>query len=210
MLFKKNILEGIAAGKVTQAFRRWRRPSVKLGSQLHTSAGLIEIVAMEEIQESVITEEDATRAGYASLPDLLKELNGFSMEGIVYRIAIRRIGDDPREALREDTALDAEQFTELRERLSRLDRASRQGPWTAKFLHVIVQHPAERAANLATLLGWDTDKLKLNVRKLKNLGLTVSLGTGYRISPRGESYLRQSGLAPATADDDPPTPDSKI
>ena len=30
---------------------------------------------------------------------------------------------------------------------------------------------------------------KLHVRKLKNLGLTISLGTGYRLSPRGESYL---------------------
>ena len=31
---------------------------------------------------------------------------------------------------------------------------------------------------------------KLDVRKLKGLGLTISLGTGYRLSPRGEAYLR--------------------
>jgi hypothetical protein len=29
----------------------------------------------------------------------------------------------------------------------------------------------------------------LNVRKLKHLGLTESLGTGYRLSPRGEALL---------------------
>jgi hypothetical protein len=30
---------------------------------------------------------------------------------------------------------------------------------------------------------------KANVRKLKRLGLTISLETGYRLSPRGEAYL---------------------
>jgi hypothetical protein len=30
----------------------------------------------------------------------------------------------------------------------------------------------------------------VDVRKLKNLGLTLSLEKGYRLSPRGEAYLR--------------------
>ena len=30
---------------------------------------------------------------------------------------------------------------------------------------------------------------KEDVRKLKNLGLTISLGVGYRLSPRGEAFL---------------------
>jgi hypothetical protein len=34
----------------------------------------------------------------------------------------------------------------------------------------------------------------LNVRKLKNLGLTISLGTGYRISPRGRMVMNKLGL----------------
>ena len=29
---------------------------------------------------------------------------------------------------------------------------------------------------------------KLDVRKLKELGLTVSLRTGYRLSPRGDAF----------------------
>lgn len=32
-------------------------------------------------------------------------------------------------------------------------------------------------------------KFKPNVRKLKKLGLTISLDTGYRLSPRGEQLL---------------------
>jgi hypothetical protein len=31
------------------------------------------------------------------------------------------------------------------------------------------------------------------VRKLKNLGLTISLETGYQLSPRGAAYLVATG-----------------
>jgi len=43
---------------------------------------------------------------------------------------------------------------------------------------------------LAAELNLERAPFKLNVRKLKNLGLTMSLETGYRISPRGEALLR--------------------
>jgi hypothetical protein len=38
--------------------------------------------------------------------------------------------------------------------------------------------------------GQDKEQIKLNVRKLKNLRLTKSLETGYRVSPRGKALLR--------------------
>jgi len=43
MLFRQNTLQQIAAGRVTRAFRRWRRPSVKSGGTLKTRAGLLGI-----------------------------------------------------------------------------------------------------------------------------------------------------------------------
>ena len=46
-----------------------------------------------------------------------------------------------------------------------------------------------RAADLAAGFGRETQPFKLDVRKLKNLGLTISLEVGYRLSPRGEAYL---------------------
>ena len=41
---------------------------------------------------------------------------------------------------------------------------------------------------------WDreTKPFKLDVRKLKNLGLTISLKVGYELSPRGRAYLDAS------------------
>ena len=42
--------------------------------------------------------------------------------------------------------------------------------------------------------GRETQPFKTDVRKLKNLGLTLSFNPGYTLSPRGEAYLRAKGL----------------
>ncbi|MEJ7721115.1 MAG: hypothetical protein WKF58_12005 [Ilumatobacteraceae bacterium] len=42
---------------------------------------------------------------------------------------------------------------------------------------------------------FETAPFKLDVRKLKNLGLTHSLAVGYELSPRGRAYLRQVNSA---------------
>ena len=38
----------------------------------------------------------------------------------------------------------------------------------------------------------ETPRFKMNVRKLKGLGLTESLKVGYRLSPRGEAFLQRA------------------
>lgn len=47
-----------------------------------------------------------------------------------------------------------------------------------------------RAGDLAPQANRETRAFKQDVRKLKELGLTVSLETGYRLSPRGEALLK--------------------
>lgn len=43
MLFKKAALDGIAAGRITLAFRRRRRPTVRQGGTLRTRAGVLDV-----------------------------------------------------------------------------------------------------------------------------------------------------------------------
>ena len=115
---------------------------------------------------------------------------------MVYRVRLHHVGDDPRIALREDADLDAEQLAAIGARLDRLDRA-RDEPWTRTVLELIRANPATRAPDLAASLGRETKAFKTDVRKLKALGLTESLVVGYRLSPRGETFLDQH---------DPPSP----
>ncbi|HVQ12710.1 MAG TPA: hypothetical protein VMS40_03930, partial [Vicinamibacterales bacterium] len=80
-------------------------------------------------------------------------------------------------------------------RLDRLDARSDGAPWTRRVLSLIAGHPARRAGDLCKMAGQDKMAFKLNVRKLKTLGLTESLEVGYRLSPRGAALLDELGSA---------------
>jgi hypothetical protein len=185
MLFRPADLAAIAAGEVTVAFRRWKRPMVKAGGTQTTPAGVIAFDAVERVDE--ITPEDARRAGFANPDAAWAMLRG--RDGELYRITLRPAGPDPRVALRADAALDAAARAGIAARLARLDAASRHGPWTEATLRAIERSPGVRAGDLAEQLGRERLPFKLDVRKLKALGLTESLPVGYRLSARGRAYL---------------------
>ena len=166
---------------------------------MNTAVGVLAIDAVDIVDESEISVDEANRAGFASIAALRSEL-ARRTEGDVYRIRLHHVGDDPRIALREDVDLDAEQLAAIAARLDRLDRA-RAEPWTRVVLELIRARPATRAPDLAASLGRETQPFKNDVRKLKTLGLTESLVVGYRLSPRGETFLQQ---APAPHDRPPP------
>ena len=179
MLFKAPVLAAIAEGKVDLAFRRWRKPTVKAGGTLTTPVGVLAIDAIAVVAPETFSDADAVRAGYADAAEALAALEG---EAPIHRIAFRLIGEDPRRALRLDVSSAA--LDEIETRLARLDA---RGPWTAAVLELIAAHPGVRAPDLAARLGRETLAFKIDVRKLKALGLTESLEVGYRLSPRGHA-----------------------
>lgn len=192
MLFRHEFLAGIAAGRITVAFRRWDRPSVRAGGKLLTPIGQLAITSVEPVSLEAITATAAKRAGFESKSRLLAEL-ARRPKSELYRVEFRLLGDDPRIALREDDRLDESQLRDLRQRLERLDAHSSVGPWTATVLGLIKRRPGVRAADLASAAGHELVVFKRNVRKLKGLGLTESLGTGYRLSPRGTRLIQVIG-----------------
>jgi hypothetical protein len=181
--------DAVADGTVTLTFRRWKRPQVVAGRIYRTAAGRILVDAIDVVDPARITTADARRAGFATRAELLAELRGTD-DLPTYRIRFHAAdGPDPRAELAADGALDAVEVEAIGARLDRLDRASSHGPWTIAVLRTIAARPATRAADLAASFGRETQPFKLDVRKLKNLGLTLSLEVGYRLSPRGEAYL---------------------
>jgi hypothetical protein len=186
MLFRQETLQRIGAGEVTVAFRRWRRPTVKAGGTLRTRAGVLAIESVEPVDEDSISDADARRAGARDRQALLSTLRP---EGTLHRVEFRLQGPDPRVALRAKAEIDARERAEIDARLARFDAASRHGPWTRRVLELIAERPATLAADLAAELGREKAPFKADVRKLKELGLTESLEKGYRLSPRGRSYL---------------------
>jgi hypothetical protein len=191
VLFELRFVEPIRAGEITLTFRRWKRRQAAAGRRQRTVAGFIEVDAVDVVEAADITDADAKRSGYPSAAALLTGMPGTD-DLPIYRIAFHHVDEpDPRAELQQRADLSADERAELDRRLDRLDNASSHGPWTRAVLALIGQRPAVRAGDLADAVGQERLAFKADVRKLKNLGLTISLEKGYRLSPRGQTYLNR-------------------
>jgi hypothetical protein len=184
MLLPLKVAQGVREGTVTLAFRRWRRQDVTVGQVFTTAAGLVRVTAVSVVAS--VSDAEAALAGWASSDKLTARL---APEGELYRVGLEWAGEDPRIALRESADLTLADVADLDTRLARLDRASSHGEWTLHYLELVRDHPQRRAPDLAEMVGRETAPFKIDVRKLKNLGLTRSFAVGYELSPRGAAYL---------------------
>jgi len=190
MIFKLYHLLGIKSGRITLAFRKWQKPGVKAGSTMRNEMGVIRVVDVEPVSISSITDADAVKAGYDSREDLVKALSKVE-KGKVYRVRLKYESADPRIKVRSQASLSGEEFNKLAKKLERLDRAAVSGPWTMAYLKLIKKHPERRAGDLAEMIEMEKLEFKLKVRKLKNLGLTISHEVGYSVSPLGEWVMKK-------------------
>ena len=189
MLLDNPTLQGIVEGRIRVVFRTWQKPTVKTGGTLRTRMGLLAIEAVDAVRFKDVTARDLKQAGLRDEKHLKECVAGRT--GTLYRIRVKHAGEDPRIALRSQT-LTEEEIPKIRARLERMDKASSDGPWTIQYLETIEARPAQRAPELAEMYGLETKPFKQRVRRLKELGLTESLPVGYRLSPRGVSYLAQT------------------
>lgn len=191
MILTDRVAAGVAAGHITLAFRRWKKPRVRPGSTFRSTAGVVAVGDISVVDARDLTQQHAIAAGAASVQELIGTFRG-EQDDPIFRIELTSAGPDPREQLSDDDALTEDDCTEIDQRLLRLDQSSRHGAWTLRTLHLIQDQPGQHAESLRG----DADKetFKRNVRKLKDLGLTRSLPQGYEMSPRGTAYLTRRAL----------------
>ena len=192
MLFSKSAWPGLAEGSITVTFRTWAKPQAKAGGRYRVAGMLLEATDVREVPVSTLTDTDATSAGEADLAALLRRLKDPAPAAAVWRVDLRYVGIDDRVERRADAALTADDIAVLRTKLDRLDRHGSK-PWTRTTLRLIEKYPGVVSTALARHTGQERPDFKLNVRKLKEMGLTESLKVGYQLSPRGEALLRSIG-----------------
>lgn len=189
MRFTKEYWPGIAEGSISVAYRRWKRPTVVAGRMYRTGGGRVEVTSVSIVDPESITDRDVHATGHPSAEHIRAQFRG-DPSWPVYRVEFTRLSEpDPRQVLADTDDLSSSDRNEITEKLARLDRASRHGPWTRSTLELIAAHPEVRAPDLARMVGRETQPFKRDVRKLKNLGLTLSFNPGYRLSPRGAAFL---------------------
>jgi hypothetical protein len=188
MLLPPKVVAGIVDGSITLAFRRWREQDVKPGATFKSAGTVVRVDAVEVVDAQAITDSEAVLAGLKDAADVRKRLAP-DESWSTYKMTLSYAGPDPRIALRESAELTDADVAAIDTKLERLDKASSHGPWTMRTLDLIRQNPQRRAPDLAEIEGRETAPFKIDVRKLKGIGLTVSFPVGYEISPRGLAYL---------------------
>jgi hypothetical protein len=190
MLFSRDAWPGLADGTITLTFRTWDKPQAKPGGRYRVGGMLLEATDVQQVRAASISDDDARRAGARDADAVRERMKVSDPERLVWRIELRHLGTDDRIDRRNDVALSDAEVAAIRARLDRFDRASSSGPWTRSTLRLIQKYPGVVSTVLAKHAGQERPAFKINVRKLKELGLTESLGTGYRLSPRGDVVLR--------------------
>jgi biotin operon repressor len=187
--FEPRLRQGLHDGSITVAFRRWRRSQVVAGHQYRTGQGMVLAEAVDVITPADITPALAHAAGFPDVAAAVADLRG-DPDLPLYCVRFRALtGPDPRDELASRATLADDEAAAIAARLAKMDAASKRGPWTAAVLAQIAERPAVSSVYLAEALDWERFDFKLHVRRLKALGLTISLDVGYRLSPRGVAYL---------------------
>jgi hypothetical protein len=187
---------GLADGSITVTFRTWKRPLAKVGGRYRVGGMVLEVDRLEQVVVGTVDDADARRAGEADRAALIRRLARHLGDDVSIRTKVWRVefhSSAEAEAATEDLGARAEltepDVARLIGRLDRMDRSSPHGPWTRATLRLIADRPAVVSTKLAAELGRDRPSFKVDVRKLKALGLTRSLEVGYELSPRGRALL---------------------
>jgi hypothetical protein len=196
LLFQKRFHAGLVSGAVTLTFRQWVTPRVKPGGRYRVHPiGVVECDGLERIGLAELSEADAVASGFSSRAELLSYFAQvapapLTEQSQVWKVRLHHAGDGDRVQGAMERKLTPEDLALLRERLARLDR---RRSWTATVLALIAKRPKVAASQLAASLGRPTLPFKVDVRKLKRLGLTQSFEVGYGLTPRGRSWLKAAG-----------------
>ena len=186
LLFQKRFHAGLVDGSITLTVRRWAKPHVKPGGRYRVHPiGVVQVDAVSLIRDEQLTDDDARASGFASLDEMKLWLKPGPQA--LHRVVLHHAGEADRVESATDDNLTREDVADLKKRLARFDKKKR---WTRQTMKLIARHPRVAASKLAKAVGRETAPFKVDVRKLKKLGLTMSFEVGYELSPRGKKFLR--------------------
>ena len=188
MQFTKPFKQAIAAGRITTSFRAWRTPQAKLGGQYNIPPyGAIEVTRIRRQTLAKASAAAIKRAGFENRTALGEFLKA-DVDTPLYQIDFKYLGQS---AVKQAPSgrLAAEELDRVLIKLARMDKTQ---AWTQAALELIGAQPETRAADLAPHCNMDTPTFKRNIRKLKALGLTQSLATGYKLTARGQQVLQRT------------------
>jgi hypothetical protein len=175
----------VARHEFTVTYRLWKSSHVKKGATYPSGfGGAYHILNVTLVRAGDITDKDARSAGSPDRAALLELVGKHTRTKVTARMRLHRVEFRYEEDAPEREMLDVEQVLI---RLARLDKATR--PWTENALTLIERNPRVVARELAEEAGYPALDFKVNIRKLKKLGLTTSHDIGYELTELGQAAL---------------------
>lgn len=171
----------VVAGEFNVTYRLWKRPHVKAGATYAGYfGGAYHIVDVTLVRAGDVTDADAWSAGSPNRAALLQVVGAHTKTKITPGMKLTRVVFEYRDEAPERPRLPLDEI------VARLDKL---GAWTRSALELIERHPRILARILAAEGGFETADFKVNVRKLKKLGLTTTHVRGYELTELGQAAL---------------------
>ncbi len=189
VLFKQRLWPGMRDGSIAVTFRRWKRSQATPGRRYRTGAGLIEVDTVDVVGEAVLT-DDAARAGRLPRPGHAgrRARQVPRRRPLPHHVPPRRRGPAPRPPRGRRPHRRRPRRHRRPAGPLRPGQPPRPVDPRRPRRH---RRPARRCGPATWPTRWAATgaSFKVDVRKLKELGLTESLEVGYRLSPRGGAVL---------------------
>ena len=176
----------VVAGEFNVTFRLWKTSHVKAGATYGTGfGGSYHIVDVKQVRSIDVSDADAWSAGQPNRAALLQLVGAHTKTKVTPAMKLWRVAFTYSDAEPEKPKLDVD---EALKRVARLDAAAGK-PWAQQALALIEKHPRVFARELAKETRFPRLEFKVQVRKLKRLGLTTSFKVGYELTELGQAVL---------------------
>ncbi|HLF76299.1 MAG TPA: hypothetical protein VJB57_02300 [Dehalococcoidia bacterium] len=196
LLFTSNDHHRVASGEITVSFRLWKYAHVKAAKTYPaTFGGRLQIDNVQLLPAALVSHEDALLAGHTTVAGVWEMAGSHTRtvvtpDTLLYRVQFTYLPENDSQPGPSEKAL--ADLDAIVKRLQRMDALSQHGAWTETTLRLIAMQPGLRAKDLMAMAErYDLASFKADVRKLKGLGLTISLGTGYELSEAGRKLLKR-------------------
>ncbi|MEW6108580.1 MAG: hypothetical protein AB1632_05320 [Nitrospirota bacterium] len=195
--FPQKYHEAIKAGKITTAFRDWNTLTLQKNKIYKSySLGLLRVLDVCFKKLSDITIDEVKRCGHKSMHQFRVEYEVNSRRAVDFKtdsavkIDFEYMGEDIENKKRLMGKVTPLELFEIKQKMLTLEEKS-DSPWILKSLQILSKNGALSSKELGKLLKISPEKIKLTMRKLKDLSLIYSDSKkGYSLTPLSFKLFR--------------------
>lgn len=201
ILFSQKSHEDIKKGKITLAFRAWNTLNLQK-NRIYKSynIGLLRVLDVTFKKTAEVTMSEVKKCGFKSLrafkdgyeEDAKREVD-FKTETAV-RIEFEYLGEEIESKKRPMGKVTLMELYSIKQKISAMEEKS-GSPWIVKILRSLSRNGSTDSKDLQKLLRTSPDKIRVNIRTLRELNLIYGSGRkGFSITPLSSKLLKISDV----------------